>query len=253
MFHHEGSERTDRQNRILAGYLALVAGFVNAAGFILVGTFTSHVTGNVGRLVDDGVLGQWTTASAAAVMVAAFFVGAFFASLLIESNVLRRRPYTYGLLLWVEAVCLLVPVHSWIFLSRTEDVQVFALCVAMGMQNSFVTRLSGAVVRTTHLTGVLTDLGIEMARWFRHLKSHVMCRWRLRGSGAAAPIERPHGPKVALLVTVFFAFVLGSAQGALLAAHFGSAALYVPAVLLALGGLWAFVTSREIVGMESRK
>ena len=37
----------------------------------------------------------------------------------------------------------------------------------MGMQNSLVTRLSGAVVRTTHLTGVVTDLGIEAARWYR--------------------------------------------------------------------------------------
>ena len=49
MLHHEGAERTDRHDRRLAGSLALVAGFVNAAGVLWIGRFTSHVTGNVGR------------------------------------------------------------------------------------------------------------------------------------------------------------------------------------------------------------
>ncbi len=53
MFRHEGAERSHRHNQWLAGYLALIAGFVNSAGFILIGSFTSHVTGNGGRFADD--------------------------------------------------------------------------------------------------------------------------------------------------------------------------------------------------------
>jgi len=53
MFRHEGIGRTHRLDCLLAGYLAVVAGFVNSAGFILLGTFTSHVTGNVGRFADN--------------------------------------------------------------------------------------------------------------------------------------------------------------------------------------------------------
>lgn len=49
MFRHEGANRSHHHNQLLAGYLAMIAGFVNSAGFILIGSFTSHVTGNVGR------------------------------------------------------------------------------------------------------------------------------------------------------------------------------------------------------------
>ena len=40
------------------------------------------------------------------------------------------------------------------------------LLFAMGLQNSFVTKISNAVVRTTHLTGLFTDLGIDLSLLF---------------------------------------------------------------------------------------
>ena len=58
MFRQEGEVRTARHNRMLAGYLALVAGLVNSAGFVMIGTFTSHTTGNIGRFANDLALGQ---------------------------------------------------------------------------------------------------------------------------------------------------------------------------------------------------
>jgi uncharacterized membrane protein YoaK (UPF0700 family) len=42
----------------------------------------------------------------------------------------------------------------------------FALLFAMGLQNSLVTTISNATVRTTHLTGLFTDLGIELSQLF---------------------------------------------------------------------------------------
>lgn len=254
MFRHEGTERSDRQNRLLAGYLAFVAGFVNSAGFISVGSFTSHVTGNVGRLADDTALGQFEAAFFAGAMVLAFFIGAFVASMLLESNLLGKRPYTYGVLLFAEAALLVTPIHFLpTFLPRPQDVQAAVLCAAMGMQNSFVTRLSGAVVRTTHLTGVLTDLGIEAARWFRYWRALVGNKARVRLVLAKAPLDRPNFPKSALLFTVFSAFVLGGGHGALLAVRFGHRALLFPAGALAIGGILALLSGRDIVGVESRK
>ncbi len=254
MFRHVGGERSDGQNRLLAGYLALVAGFVNSAGFICVGSFTSHVTGNVGRVADDTALGQYQAATFAGVMVLAFFLGAFVASMFIESKVLGRLPYTYGALMLAEAALLVAPIHVFpSFLPRPGDVQAAVLCLAMGMQNSYVTRLSGAVVRTTHLTGVLTDLGIEGARWFRYLRAK-MSRGRFRLLWHAAHLEKPHIPKSALLVTVFVAFVMGSGNGALFAVHLGRRALLLPAGLLAAGGIVALLSGRDLFrGRDSRR
>src|SRR6202041_2162918 len=86
LFKHQGPSRSPRQNAVLAAYLALVGGFVNSAGFVLIGSFTSHVTGNVGRLANDVASGEWSAAAPAAAMIATFFFGSFVASMIIESE-----------------------------------------------------------------------------------------------------------------------------------------------------------------------
>jgi uncharacterized membrane protein YoaK (UPF0700 family) len=257
MFRHEGAQRQDHHNQLLAGYLALVAGWVNSAGFILIGSFTSHVTGNVGRLADNLALGSHGAAALAFTMIAAFFLGAFVASMAIESNLLRRRPYVYGALLLGEAALL----ASFYVLSvtvasrhpRIHDAQALLLCAAMGLQNSLVTRLSGAVVRTTHLTGVVTDLGIEGARWFRFWRARVSQRWRIRLTMGDTPPARPHWPKSALLLTIFASFVVGGGLGAVLAIQVRQWAVLVPFLLLLGGGLFALVSGKELVGEGSHK
>jgi uncharacterized membrane protein YoaK (UPF0700 family) len=149
MFRHQGPGRSDRQNRVLAAYLAAVAGFVNSAAFILIGSFTSHVTGNIGRLANE-IAGHQLTASLAALsMIVSFFGGAFLASMILESNLPGSTPFAYGLALSFEAVLLV----SFIMLAQLQgypvhlrQLQETVLCMAMGAQNSLVTRLSGAVV-----------------------------------------------------------------------------------------------------------
>ncbi|MCX5744735.1 MAG: YoaK family protein [Proteobacteria bacterium] len=253
MFRHEGAERSNWHNQLLAGYLALIAGFVNSAGFILIGSFTSHVTGNVGRFADDLALGR-TAAAFAALMVVAYFLGAFFASMAIESNVVRRRSTVYGGLLFLEAGLLaMFALLSYLLDTanpRFRDIQALLLCLAMGLQNSLVTRLSGAVVRTTHLTGAVTDLGIEASRWFRLWRARLGERTHLRlvvGDGKA--IE-PRLPQTLLLLTLLLAFVTGSALGAILAAHSGQVALLIPTSFLVAGGLFAIYTGRELASLR---
>ncbi len=187
MFKHQGPSRSPRLNAILAAYLAFVAGSVNSSGFVLVGSFTSHVTGNVGRVANDVASRDADAAFGALIMIAAFFAGAFIASMIVESDVLGTVAYAYGAALAIEASLLV----AFMLASAgrggghlLHDMEGALLCGAMGMQNSLVTRLSGAVVRTTHLTGVITDLGIEGARWFR------WWRWqRVRGLGRAARVR----------------------------------------------------------------
>jgi uncharacterized membrane protein YoaK (UPF0700 family) len=257
MFKHEGPDRTDRHNRRLAGALALVAGFVNSAGFLLVGTFTSHVTGNVGRFTDDLALGDGRAALLAALMVVAYFGGAFVASMAIEANMFGRRAYVYGALLLGEAGLLLGFFAVARFLPSTDprihDAQAAVLCAAMGIQNSLVTRLSGAVVRTTHLTGVITDLGIEAARWFRYLRHHVGAYSRVKLTFSPTPAERPHGPKAALLGTILIAFLTGGVIGGISTVHWRHLALLAPIAGLISYGLFALITASDLVEDGARQ
>ncbi|HEY4243208.1 MAG TPA: YoaK family protein [Kofleriaceae bacterium] len=227
---------------MLAGYLAGVAGFVNSWGFVRLGLFTSHVTGNVSRFADQVVAGH-AEAAAALAMIASFFGGAFVSSMALESNVARRRPRIYAALLATEAGLLAAAMAAGTVHAMPEGV---LLCWAMGMQNSFVTRLSGAIVRTTHLTGVVTDLGIEAARWFRFWRSEVARRTGLRVVVGAAMAEPPPHDRAVLLLTILCAFAVGSIGGAYGGICFGEAALALPIALLLCGALVAFVTRAQL-------
>jgi uncharacterized membrane protein YoaK (UPF0700 family) len=238
--------RTDRHNRLLAGYLAFVGGFVNAAGLVLVGNVTSHVTGNVTHFANDLAAGEVVRSLLSLAMVGAFFGGAFVASMMVESDLFGGTPNAYGAALSVESIILV----AFIALAAPpRPAEASLLCAAMGMQNSLVTRLSGAVVRTTHLTGVVTDLGIEAARWFRWWRAVLS---RTTGSNVAlgrSPTERPAVAKVALLATIASAFVTGAILGAVSARHLDRWALGLPSTALAVGAAYAFRSTRA--GLDS--
>jgi len=141
------------ENLILAIMLPGVAGAVNASGFIALGVYTSHTTGNVARIGDELAQHHWDAAGQSAIVVTLFFVGAMTATALVEVAARQARP-RYVVALLVEALLLalfaLLSIHSerhW----RFQRVELEAtLCFSMGLQNALVTRLSGAVVRTTH-------------------------------------------------------------------------------------------------------
>ena len=214
---------------MLAGYLAFVAGFANASGLVLFGAFTSHVTGNVARVSASVARADLKGAAQAGVLVAVFLLGAVTASLLVETSFFRRTSSAYGAALLVEGSLLSAFVVT--------DAGSF-LSFAMGMQNSLVTRLSGSVVRTTHLTGVITDLGIEIARWARWT-------WSKGPSGLAAtpgrnPAARPTPTRSLLLLTIALTFTAGGMLGAIAAPAWGARSIAIPAVAILLAAAYAF-------------
>lgn len=223
MFRREGPNRSEAQNRWLATWLAFTGGFVNSAGFVLVGAFTSHVTGNVGRFANELASGEAGAIAHLAGTVVCFLFGAFLGGSALELLAPRNMPRAYAVALALESIVLGFVVVT----SRAHPVLAGAsLSLAMGLQNSLVTRLSGAVVRTTHLTGVATDIGIEGARWLRHA-------WR-------RDADRPSPERVALLATIAVSFLLGSVGGGLLALRVEAAALLVPVTLVGLGAVHAY-------------
>jgi uncharacterized membrane protein YoaK (UPF0700 family) len=242
---------------MLAAYLALIGGFVNSAGFILIGSFTSHVTGNVGRFADDVASRQLVAAGAALTMVLSFFVGAFVASMIIESELFQRTPTAYGAVLSGEALLLaaftlLASYHVGAH-ARTQDMLAILLCAAMGMQNSLVTRLSGAVVRTTHLTGVVTDLGIETARWLRGWRGRLQTALRNEHDSVRPPRERPIIAKIRLHAIIVGMFTLGALLGSLLGVSLQQRVMLLPSVAVAIGAGYAFLSARTAQPRASRR
>lgn len=160
--------RTRRANRQLGAVLAFVAGAINAGGFLAVQRYTSHMTGIVSAVADDLALGSIGLAIAGLILLAAFTAGAATTAVLINWARRRQMRSKFALALLLEAALLLVfglvganlAAYAYLLVPAT----VFLLCFIMGLQNAIVTKISQAEIRTTHMTGVVTDLGIELGR-----------------------------------------------------------------------------------------
>ena len=160
--------RTRRANRQLGAVLAFVAGAINAGGFLAVQRYTSHMTGIVSAVADDLALGSIGLAIAGLILLAAFTAGAATTAVLINWARRRQMRSKFALALLLEAALLLVfglvGANLAAFAYLLVPATVFLLCFIMGLQNAIVTKISQAEIRTTHMTGVVTDLGIELGR-----------------------------------------------------------------------------------------
>lgn len=162
------TERSARSDRHLGAALAFVAGAANAGAFLSVRVYTSHMTGIVSSMADDLALGEYGPAALAFGGVACFLLGGIVSTVMIQFARGRQLRSRYALPLLFEAVLLLL---FGLLVARQAalgaafvPVTVMLLCFLMGLQNAVITKISGAVVRTTHLTGAITDMGIELGR-----------------------------------------------------------------------------------------
>lgn len=161
-------DRTTQANVRLGAFLAFVAGATNAGGFLAVGQYTSHMTGLVSSIADNLVLGELTLAVAATGAILAFMGGAMTTAVLVNWGLRRRLHSAYGLPLFLEAVALLVfgvaGASIGVFAPLFIPLTVVLLCFIMGLQNAVITKISRAEIRTTHVTGLVTDIGIELGK-----------------------------------------------------------------------------------------
>lgn len=215
-------QRTPQADLKLGTVLAFVAGAANAGGFLAVGQYTSHMTGMFSALADNLVLGQFVLVGAGIASVLAFLFGAMSTAWIVNWGMRRQLRSAYGLPLLLEAVLLLVfglfgaAMSLWqtVFLPVT----VVLLCYIMGLQNAVITKISQARIRTTHVTGLVTDLGIELGKLLyvnRHPEMQPVRADRER--------LRVHGQLVV-------SFLVGGVAGALGFKHLG----YISTLPLAL-------------------
>lgn len=162
-----GHHRTQDANRHLGISLAFIAGAANAGGFMAVHRYTSHMSGVVSSLADDLVLGDFLSVAIGFGAVAAFAAGAAYSAILINWGRHHRThsEYAYPLLWEAALLCCFGLMGGYLQnLSGFVPVTVFLLCFIMGLQNAIITKISKAEIRTTHMTGMVTDMGIEIGK-----------------------------------------------------------------------------------------
>lgn len=160
--------RTPGADLRLGALLAFVAGAANAGGFLAVNRYTSHMTGIVSAAADDLVLGHWTLALAGLAAPVMFLLGAMTTAILVNIARRRRLHSRFALPLMLEAALLLgfglLGSTMNLAIALLLPVTVLLLCFMMGLQNAVITKISRATIRTTHVTGLVTDLGIELGK-----------------------------------------------------------------------------------------
>lgn len=203
-----GRRRSHAANRQLGLALAFVAGAINAGGFLAVQQYTSHITGLVSSVADHSVLGHFDLVVDGVVAVLAFLLGAVCCALLV--NLARRRQLRseFALPLLLEAGLILVFGLLGSRLAHYEGLLVPAtvvlLCFIMGLQNAVVTKLSAREIRTTHMTGVVTDLGIELGK---------ALYWNRAHPDTQAPV-RADRARIVTLGGLLASFLVGGLLGA---------------------------------------
>lgn len=167
MFRHQGKARTLKHNLGIASLLSFVAGIVNVAGFLAVKRLTTNVTGHFAFFVDEIFKLHFWQGFIYFLYILFFFLGSFVSSLMVEFISRKNVNYIYVVPTLIEsAILFAIALLGQLLIAHCPDALACSLLFAMGLQNSLVTSISNATVRTTHLTGLFTDLGIELSQLF---------------------------------------------------------------------------------------
>lgn len=205
-----------------AALLAMTAGYVNV---VMLGFFTvpvSHMSGAVSQLGIEFSFANLNDVYLIAYIIAGFFVGALLSGLILRGTTFRVRR-RYGGLLLIESALLVV---SMLLALQGLKSAVPVAAMACGLQNAMASSYRGLTLRTTHVTGIVTDLGALLGN---RIQGRQIKSWKL-----------------GLLLTVLTAFFIGGFGGALLLSLLGMWALSVAAgVCLIMGIIVFLVTARK--------
>ena len=239
MFRHQGKTRTSKHNLAIASLLSFVAGIVNVAGFFAVQRLTTNVTGHFAFFVDEVFKLNFWQAFVYFLYIFSFFLGSFVSSFIVEIMAGKYDRYIHALPASIECLILFI-IGFWgpDLIIKNPDIIAFSLLFAMGLQNSLVTTISSASVRTTHLTGLFTDLGIELSQlFFFKLKKQ---RDKLLSS-------------IKLRLTIICFFFLGGIVGGIFYSRVGLEALIFAAASLGCGIIYDSIRFQFIVFKRKMK
>lgn len=219
--------RAAASDRVLATLLAGIAGAANAGGFILLGSYTSHMTGYLSQIADNLVLHNIALVGQSMAAIVLFVLGAVASALAINwaRQFQPKRQYALPIGIQGGLFVALASIGATPMEPMTaQQSGLLLLCFIMGFQNATITKISRARIRTTHATGMLTDVGIELGR-------------AVYGRSVNASITADRA-KLSILIQLLVTFLLGGIIGAMGYGLIGFAfSLPLAAVLLTVAWL----------------
>ena len=222
-------KRSPARNWQLGILLAPIAGFINAGGFVIVHQYTSHMTGILSSAAYDIGHGEFVLAISVFSYMLCFISGAMFTTILV---LLARRfalHAQFSLPLLLEAALLsVIVILTTVNLAGSNPIPylIAVFSFLMGLQNALITKASTAIVRTTHVTGISTDIGILLGRLLFSENKDT---------------RRADVTKVLLFLVILLAFFVGGVGGAALVQAIGATGLLLPSLVLislAIPAVW---------------
>tara|TARA_R110000868_G_scaffold37111_14_gene131651 strand:+ start:66646 stop:67395 length:750 start_codon:yes stop_codon:yes gene_type:complete len=221
MFRHQGKSRTLKHNIQIASFLSFVAGIVNVTGYLSIRQLTTNVTGHFALFINDVARLEIWRGLVYFLYLLSFLLGSFTSSFIIEVVSRQKRFNKFMLPTLLESsILIFVGICAGLSIITSPDLIACLLLFAMGVQNSFVTKISNAIVRTTHLTGLFTDLGIDL--------SHLLF-----------PKTYPHkallASNIKLRISIISFFFFGGLIGGFIYSKIGFGVLLLAAFILIAG------------------
>jgi uncharacterized membrane protein YoaK (UPF0700 family) len=212
-----------------ATFLAALAGFINV---VVLGYFhvpVSHMSGAVSRLSIDVA-----SSDRGDIRVVLSIVGGFLLGAVLSGMIIGGRKFTPGRRYGVTLLCEGGTLAAATVLLRSDHALGVALAaMACGIQNSMASSYYGLVIRTTHVTGIVTDIGVMVGHFLRH--------------------RRVRAWKLLLLVGILGGFFLGGIAGAMVSARVGADALWIPsAACVIAGSLYYLWTHKQVRAHQGR-
>ncbi|WP_026262323.1 YoaK family protein [Spirosoma panaciterrae] len=221
MFRHKGKSRSLRQNLGIASLLSFVAGIVNVVGFLAVQKLTTNVTGHFALMVEEALKINLHQSFYYFLYIFFFFLGSFCSNLIIQITEKLMDKYIFIIPVLSETVILTsIALLSFDYILANPNLIACSMLFAMGLQNSLVTTISSSAVRTTHLTGLFTDLGIEVSQLFF-----------FKAKGQQAKLKAA----IKLKLTIITAFFLGGILAGVLFSTFKMKTLFIASFTLLIG------------------
>ena len=226
MFNHRFEQ--DAEHKVVLHWflLSLNGGFINAGGFLATGRFVSHVTGFATLFGVDVSNSKFTSGLGILSVPFYFLLGAFLAGLLIDRPIHQGKKPHFDWVMGLSGLCLFLAASGHYLGSSTfgasvqlkESYTLLALlCMACGLQNAAITSSSGRSIRTTHLTGLTTDLGLGLSRMITMDLATTRMKKELRANYLRAGS--------------IFSFVMGSAMGAFVFHRMGYLGFFFPSLV----------------------
>lgn len=188
--------------------LAINAGMINLLGLVsLLHQSVSHMTGNASLIALTIYDYNFENLIFLIFIICSYVLGSSFSGYILGNSTFKwnRR---YGIPLSLVTLFILL---CWLFISYYPRYALLWACCAMGVQNAMVSHYQGTIIRTTHLSGVLTDLGLALGYRFRGLKNEPK--------------------KLILHLLILFGFILGSLVAAFAYPYLQLQTFLIPASL----------------------